>query len=73
MRYIAWHLNNPIRFVGLSTALANPVDLAEWLGIPPTSLYNFNPSVRPVPVDVCVPDFLLLLPVRSCVPHPWCT
>ena len=57
MRYIAWHLSNPIRFVGLSTALANPVDLAEWLGIPPTSLYNFNPSVRPVPVDVHIQGY----------------
>lgn len=35
MRYIAATLNQPIRFVGLSTALANAVDLADWLGIGP--------------------------------------
>jgi len=35
MRYIAATMNQPIRFVGLSTALANAADLAEWLGIGP--------------------------------------
>ena len=33
MRYIAAVLNQAIRFVGLSTALANAADLADWLGI----------------------------------------
>ena len=33
MRYIAATTNQPIRFVGLSTALANAADLADWLGI----------------------------------------
>lgn len=40
MRYISSQTALPIRFVGLSTALANAVDLADWLGIPP--------SVRPI-------------------------
>jgi activating signal cointegrator complex subunit 3 len=48
------------RIIGLSTALANPVDLADWIGIDTTSrgptamrgLYNFRPSVRPVPTKV---------------------
>ena len=35
MRYIAAVLNQAIRFVGLSTALANAADLADWLGISP--------------------------------------
>lgn len=35
MRYIAAVLGQPMRFVGLSTALANAADLADWLGIPP--------------------------------------
>jgi activating signal cointegrator complex subunit 3 len=35
MRYIAAVLQRPIRFVGLSTALANAADLADWLGISP--------------------------------------
>lgn len=33
MRYIAATMDQPIRFVGLSTALANAADLADWLGI----------------------------------------
>jgi replicative superfamily II helicase len=35
MRYIAAQTAQPIRFVGLSTALANAADLAAWLGIGP--------------------------------------
>jgi len=37
--------------VGLSTALANARDLADWLGIGHMGLYNFRPSVRPVPLE----------------------
>ena len=50
------------RIIGLSTALANPVDLADWIGIDtkghgPSAmrgLYNFRPSVRPVPTRVSI-------------------
>ena len=53
------------RIVGLSTALANAVDLADWLGIdtkghgPRTmrGLYNFRPSVRPIPMDVHIQGY----------------
>jgi len=49
-----------VRIVGLSTAVANPLDLAGWIGIDtdghgPTrrqGLYNFRPSIRPVPTKV---------------------
>lgn len=48
------------RIIGLSTALANPRDLADWMGISDVydssiackGLYNFRPSVRPIPMDV---------------------
>ena len=48
------------RIIGLSTALANPVDLADWMGIQTKGygpsklrgLYNFDASVRPVPLRV---------------------
>lgn len=47
------------RIIGLSTALANPRDLADWMGIDVDEgskalkgLYNFRPSVRPIPMDV---------------------
>jgi activating signal cointegrator complex subunit 3 len=33
MRYISSQTEQPIRFVGLSTALANPEDLSDWLGM----------------------------------------
>lgn len=35
MRYISAQTDLPIRFLGLSTALANAADLADWLGIKP--------------------------------------
>lgn len=38
MRYISAQLPHPIRFVGLSTSLANAADLAEWLGVPSTGM-----------------------------------
>jgi len=41
MRYISGITGRPVRFVGLSTALANAHDLAAWLGV--------KPSVRPPP------------------------
>lgn len=44
MRYISSQTELPIRFVGLSTALANAVDLADWLGIPPSVRPTFSPS-----------------------------
>ena len=37
MRFISAQTSNPIRFIGLSTALANPRDLADWLGIGKTN------------------------------------
>jgi activating signal cointegrator complex subunit 3 len=50
MRFISTQTATPIRFVGLSTALANPRDLGDWLGIGDVGLYNFRPSVRPIPM-----------------------
>ncbi|XP_077300347.1 activating signal cointegrator 1 complex subunit obelus [Arctopsyche grandis] len=50
--FIASHTARTLRIVGLSTALANAKDLANWLGIGAMGLYNFRPSVRPVPLEV---------------------
>ena len=52
MRYIAAQTGAPVRFVGLSTALANAEDLGSWLGVGKAGLFNFKPSVRPVPMEV---------------------
>ena len=57
MRYIAEQTGNNVRFVGLSTALANAKDVADWLGIHKLGLYNFKPSVRPVPIKVFFEGF----------------
>lgn len=57
MRNISSTQKSPIRFVGLSTAVANATDLASWLGISKTGLYNFRPSVRPVPIDVHISGY----------------
>ena len=57
MRYIATQTQTHIRIVGLSTAMANAGDLAEWLGIPDDSLFNFKPSVRPIPMEVHISGY----------------
>jgi activating signal cointegrator complex subunit 3 len=54
-----------IRIVGLSTAVANPLDLADWIGIETTGthpgarqgLYNFRPSIRPVETKIHVQGY----------------
>lgn len=53
------------RIIGLSTAIANPYDLADWIGIDTKDhsvgtgigLYNFRPSVRPIPMTVHISGF----------------
>ena len=57
MRYIAAKTGRPIRFQGLSTALANAHDLAGWLGVGEAGLFNFSPAVRPIPMEVHVQGF----------------
>ncbi len=57
MRYIASQTDTPVRVVGLSTALANAKDLADWLGIAGPGLFNFHPSVRPVPLKIHVQGY----------------
>lgn len=64
MRYISEKTKTHIRFVGLSTALANSYDVAAWLGIntnydnqKPAGLFNFKPAVRPCPVTVHIEGF----------------
>ena len=56
-RYITAQTKLNVRIVGLSTALANAKDVADWLGINRFGLYNFKPSVRPVPIEVYIEGF----------------
>ncbi|XP_061770948.1 activating signal cointegrator 1 complex subunit 3 [Nerophis ophidion] len=55
--FISSHTSKTVRVVGLSTALANARDLADWLGIVQVGLFNFRPSVRPVPLEVHIHGF----------------
>ena len=57
MNYIAAQTEHPVRIVGLSTALANARDLADWLGIRTIGLFNFRHSVRPVPLEIYIDGF----------------
>lgn len=40
----------PIRLLGLSATLPNPGDVAAFLGVPPSGLFVFDASFRPVPL-----------------------
>uniref|UniRef100_A0A1B0CDX6 U5 small nuclear ribonucleoprotein 200 kDa helicase n=1 Tax=Lutzomyia longipalpis TaxID=7200 RepID=A0A1B0CDX6_LUTLO len=55
--FISNHTEKNLRIIGLSTALANAKDLANWLGIQQMGLYNFKPSVRPVPLTVHISGY----------------
>lgn len=48
-----------MRFVALSTALANARDLGDWLGVSARGpgLFNFRPSTRPVPLEVHIQGY----------------
>ncbi|XP_065652394.1 activating signal cointegrator 1 complex subunit 3 isoform X2 [Hydra vulgaris] len=55
--FISSHTSKKCRVIGLSTALANAKDLADWLGIGQEGLFNFRPSVRPVPLEVHIAGY----------------
>ncbi|KAL9968716.1 hypothetical protein ACROYT_G020835 [Oculina patagonica] len=55
--FISSHTEKTVRVIGLSTALANASDLADWLGIAQAGMFNFRPSVRPVPLEVHISGY----------------
>ena len=46
-----------VRLVALSTALASADDLGHWLAVPEYNVYNFRPSVRPVPLEAHIQGY----------------
>jgi activating signal cointegrator complex subunit 3 len=54
MRYIAGKTEKKIRFVGLSTALANAHDLASWLGVPKVVRSIFAPYLLEIWLSRCL-------------------
>ncbi|CAJ0834499.1 14079_t:CDS:10, partial [Entrophospora sp. SA101] len=57
MNYIGSKTGKKVRIVGLSTALANAQDLADWLEIKEEGLFNFSHQVRPVPLEIEIVGF----------------
>ena len=55
--FISSHTEQQVRVVGLSTALANAGDVGSWLNITNVGMFNFKPSVRPVPLEVHITGF----------------
>ncbi|XP_050304437.1 activating signal cointegrator 1 complex subunit 3 [Anthonomus grandis grandis] len=49
--------NTNVRIIGLSTAMANPGDLAYWLNCDKRGLFNFSSAVRPVPLEIHLQGF----------------
>jgi len=54
MRFISSQTDKPIRIVGLSASLANAKDLGDWIGCSAHGLFNFDPSVRTVPLEISI-------------------
>ena len=54
--YIGSQTGSSVRLVGMSTACANAMDLANWLGVK-EGLFNFRHSVRPVPLEIFIDGF----------------
>jgi pre-mRNA-splicing helicase BRR2 len=61
MRYISAQMveryGTKIRIVAAASSLANAKDLGEWIGATHTSIFNFHPSVRPVPLEIHIQGF----------------
>lgn len=56
-RYISSQIEKQIRIVALSSSLAYAKDIAQWLGCAPNAVFNFHPSVRPIPLEMHIQAF----------------
>ena len=57
MKLIGMNSKIDCRFIALSTALANSSEIADWLDVSVSGMYNFKPSVRPVPMTCHIQGF----------------
>ncbi|ODV88104.1 hypothetical protein CANARDRAFT_26259 [[Candida] arabinofermentans NRRL YB-2248] len=72
LNYVSSFTKKPIRLLGLSTAVSNAMDMAGWLGVK-EGLFNFPPSVRPVPLQMYIdgfPDNLAFCPLMKTMNKP---
>lgn len=73
MNYISSQTNQPVRLLGMSTAVSNAYDMASWLGVKNNGLFNFSSSVRPVPLKMYIdgfPDNLAFCPLMKTMNKP---
>lgn len=56
VRYIASQIDKikTTRIIALSTPLADAKDVAQWLGVPAATTFNFHAAVRPIPLELHV-------------------
>jgi pre-mRNA-splicing helicase BRR2 len=59
MHYIRTQTESPLRIVGLSVSLSNAKDIGEWIDAKKHNIYNFDPHVRPVPLDLHIQSFTI--------------
>ncbi|EQL02923.1 Sec63 domain protein [Ophiocordyceps sinensis CO18] len=57
MHYIRTQTKLPMRIVALSVSLANARDIGEWIDARKHEIYNFDPHVRPVPLELHIQSF----------------
>eukprot|EP01022_Parablepharisma_sp_SALTPOND_P017480 TRINITY_DN2801_c4_g1_i1.p1 TRINITY_DN2801_c4_g1~~TRINITY_DN2801_c4_g1_i1.p1 ORF type:complete len:2164 (+),score=294.83 TRINITY_DN2801_c4_g1_i1:1425-7916(+) len=57
MRYMSSQLEKLIRIIGLGVSIADSKDVAEWLGVKPPLCFNFQPIVRPIPLELNIQGF----------------
>ncbi|CAI1964349.1 hypothetical protein SEUBUCD650_0E02620 [Saccharomyces eubayanus] len=57
MIFIATQLEKKIRFICLSSCLANARDFSEWVGITKSNIFNFSPSERVDPLEINIQSF----------------
>ncbi|KAH3668467.1 hypothetical protein OGAPHI_002221 [Ogataea philodendri] len=72
LNFISSFTKRPVRLLGLSTAVSNAMDMAGWLGVR-EGLFNFPPSVRPVPLQMYIdgfPDNLAFCPLMKTMNKP---
>ncbi|KAI0775993.1 Sec63-domain-containing protein [Trametes elegans] len=50
---------HPVRFLGLSSSLNDPADLAAWLDVDPLALHSFRPSDRDQALTVTTQTFTI--------------
>lgn len=73
MNYVAAKTGQPVRLLGMSTAVANATDMASWLQVEQDGLFNFPQSVRPVPLQMYIdgfPDNLGFCPLMKTMNKP---